>query len=81
MISPLLTIRRELGLSQDEFALLVSEWSPTISQIERGARKPTKRLLRTLAELGFNITKLQQEHAEFVKWRRDCLFRDLRMAN
>lgn len=81
MISPLLAVRRELGLSQDEFALLVAEWAPTISQIERGTRKPTKRLLKTLAELGYDITQIQQEHAAFVKWRREDLFRELQLAS
>jgi transcriptional regulator with XRE-family HTH domain len=81
MISPLLAIRQELGLSQDEFALLVAEWPPTISQIERGARKPTKRLLRTLAELGFDIANIQQEHTEFVKWKRERIFRELQTAS
>ncbi len=77
MKNPIRAIRMELELSQGELAIIAREWGSTISLVERGERKPTKRLLKTLAELGFDISKVQQEYAEFTKWKRQRLLEEL----
>lgn len=81
MDSPIREIREQLGLSQDNLALVAGEWPATLSQIERGTRKPTKRLLKTLAELGFDVAKIQRKHAEFIERRREDIFRELQTAS
>lgn len=81
MISPIRNIREQLGLSQDNLALIAGEWPATLSQVERGARKPTKRLLKTLAELGFDVTEVQKNHVEFVKRKRERIFQELQTAS
>lgn len=81
MVSPIRAIRTKLGLSQGELALLAAEWGSTISLIERGERKPTRRLLETLSELGFDTERIQREHSDFVKQKRANIFRKLQMAS
>lgn len=81
MVNPVRAIRMELGISQGDLAILAAEWGPTISLIERGERKPTKRLLETLAELGFNIAEIQRKHADFVTWKRERISQELQLAS
>ncbi|MFQ6044525.1 MAG: helix-turn-helix domain-containing protein [Candidatus Poribacteria bacterium] len=81
MVSQIRKIREELGLSQDNLALVAGEWPATLSQIERGTRKPTKRLLKTLAELCFDVAKIQRKHAEFIERKRKTIFRKLQTAS
>ena len=81
MDNPIREIRGKLGLSQDDLALVAGEWSPTISQVERGARKPTKRLLNALNKLGFDTEKVLAKHTEFVKQKRSEMFQELQAVS
>ncbi|HBT48964.1 MAG TPA: XRE family transcriptional regulator [Caldanaerobacter subterraneus] len=51
MVTKLEVIRRQLGLSQKELGYKINQSASTISQIERGFRKPWPKIRKQIAEV------------------------------
>lgn len=73
-------LREEQGLSQEDLAERVGTAQSTISQLEQGARNPSYRTLRSLADaLGISVSYLLGEaEVEKLEPEEEVLFREYR---
>lgn len=69
--SPIARIRRELGLTQNQFGLLTNTSPRTISTLEiAGSTHVPGKVLEALEGLGFDAQQIQAEHDQFIDAQR-----------
>ena len=77
--SPIARIRRELGLTQNQFGLLSNASPRTISSLEiAGTAHVPRKVLAALEGLGFDGQQIQAEHQQFMDAQRAKLMEKIK---
>jgi transcriptional regulator with XRE-family HTH domain len=75
MRNPLIQFREACGLTATDTALLLNVPLPEVSQVERGVRRPSRRMLERLAALGQDPAAFAAAWRAFARMRRAAIER------
>ena len=68
--SPVRELRKKLGMSQREFALLIGKSAGYLSDLEAGMTNLADDMLRELTAIGADTDELAERHRSFMEQKR-----------